>query len=145
LPNLVKNIFRTTPVPRLKLWGKVLKRANLNPQGVVSFVATAPDFQNTGTGNSDLTGAINFLNSVPNSKFSLVVAETLDGKLKGSLRTRTGADVSAVAKNFGGGGHKEASGFTLAGRLKNNGKWEVGRWEEELLPVIGKMKAQHQN
>ena len=42
-----------------------------------------------------------------------------DGKYQYSLRSRggTGADVSEVAKLFGGGGHKAAAGFTVEKRV----------------------------
>lgn len=36
-----------------------------------------------------------------------------DGKYQYSLRSRGAFDVSAVAKQFGGGGHKNAAGFTV--------------------------------
>jgi uncharacterized protein len=36
-----------------------------------------------------------------------------DGKMQFSLRSRNDVDVSAIAKNFGGGGHKNAAGFQL--------------------------------
>jgi oligoribonuclease NrnB/cAMP/cGMP phosphodiesterase (DHH superfamily) len=38
---------------------------------------------------------------------------TEDGKYKFSLRSRGDFDVSAVAKAYGGGGHKNAAGFTV--------------------------------
>lgn len=37
-----------------------------------------------------------------------------DGRWQFSLRSRNGFDCSAVAKAYGGGGHKEASGFDVA-------------------------------
>lgn len=38
-----------------------------------------------------------------------------DGRVAVSLRSRGDFDVSAVAKAFGGGGHKNAAGFTVSG------------------------------
>lgn len=38
---------------------------------------------------------------------------TRDGSVKWSLRSEGDYDVSAIAKQFGGGGHKNASGFSL--------------------------------
>jgi phosphoesterase RecJ-like protein len=37
------------------------------------------------------------------------------GKLRVSLRSRAGVDVSAVAARFGGGGHRLAAGCSVAG------------------------------
>lgn len=55
--------------------------------------------------------------------FGLCWALGKDGKVKASLRSNGGYDVSAIAKVFGGGGHKNAAGFetdinTLMGWLK---------------------------
>ena len=37
-----------------------------------------------------------------------------DGKAEVSLRSRSDVDVAAIAKNYGGGGHAKAAGFTIA-------------------------------
>jgi phosphoesterase RecJ-like protein len=35
-----------------------------------------------------------------------------------NLRSKTGADVGSIARHFGGGGHRSASGFTFAGDIE---------------------------
>ena len=50
----------------------------------------------------------------------LVVAllkELVDGKVKISLRANRDFEVDAIARSFGGGGHKKAAGATLDGPL----------------------------
>ena len=49
----------------------------------------------------------------PDADFAAMVTTT--GKTEGrvSLRSVGDTDVSVVAKNFGGGGHKNAAGFTF--------------------------------
>lgn len=37
----------------------------------------------------------------------------------GGLRSRDDCDVSAIASHFGGGGHKNAAGFSIQGKLEN--------------------------
>lgn len=55
---------------------------------------------------------------------------TKDGSLKWSLRSTGNYDVSAIAKDFGGGGHKNAAGFTLvsddADRSAHIKLWTLG-------------------
>ncbi|MBP1621628.1 MAG: phosphoesterase RecJ domain protein, partial [Acidobacteria bacterium] len=41
-----------------------------------------------------------------------------DGAVRVSLRSRDDTDVQAVAKVFGGGGHKNAAGCTVPGTLE---------------------------
>lgn len=43
--------------------------------------------------------------------FALIWYMGADGKIKCSLRSENDFDVSAIAKSFGGGGHKNAAGF----------------------------------
>lgn len=51
--------------------------------------------------------------SYPSSPFSLYWFKRQDGKYQYGLRSIGDFDVSAVAKLFGGGGHKNAAGFQL--------------------------------
>ena len=39
------------------------------------------------------------------------------GRVKVSMRAKTAADVATIARNFGGGGHRKAAGFTLQADL----------------------------
>jgi len=73
-------------------------------------------------------GVANFLNNLGEGKASLLLKEQTDGTVKGSLRTsRDEMDVSAIAKALGGGGHKKAAGFTVAGGIDSalERVWEV--------------------
>lgn len=47
----------------------------------------------------------------PEADFSMSYFQRRDGRWQYSLRSRTNFDVSAVAKQFGGGGHAQAAGF----------------------------------
>lgn len=48
----------------------------------------------------------------PNYPFSVSYCDRSDGQRSWSLRSIGNFDVSAIAKKFGGGGHKNAAGFT---------------------------------
>ena len=54
------------------------------------------------------------LKKFPDADFAVVYYRTKDNKTKVSLRSEDGrADVSEIAKLFGGGGHRNASGFII--------------------------------
>lgn len=55
----------------------------------------------------------------PGAPFSVCYAKLADGRWRYSLRSRRGdgMDVSVVAANFGGGGHRHAAGFTVEDML----------------------------
>jgi len=122
---LVHNVFRTSKLSTLKLWGRMLEKISLSTEGGAVSAVTAGDFRATGADFSELTGAIDYVNSIPGMKFSLILSER-DGTVKGSLRTlRDDIDVSAMAKKFDGGGHKKAAGFSLNGKLEPEVRWKV--------------------
>ncbi len=52
------------------------------------------------------------LNQNPDAEFSAAYFIRADGKTVYSLRSRSDFDVSEVAKSLGGGGHKNAAGYT---------------------------------
>ena len=123
---VAKKMFGIIPVPTLKVWGKALSRVKINQKQIVSSMITDQDIEETGANIDDLKGAdlITYINSVPESKFAMLLTEK-KGLVKGSFRTsRDDIDVAAIAKKyFQGGGHKKASGFAVPGRLyANEGK-----------------------
>lgn len=122
---IVQSVFRTAKVSTLRLWGRVLEKISITPEGGAISALTEGDFLATGADYSELTGAIDYVNAVPGMKFSLVLAERA-GKVKGSLRTlRDDVDVSKMAANFQGGGHKKAAGFAVDGKLVPEVRWKV--------------------
>lgn len=51
------------------------------------------------------------LSNYPYAPFAASYYDRADGQRQWSLRSRPGFDVSAVARQFGGGGHRQAAGF----------------------------------
>ncbi|HLD07481.1 MAG TPA: bifunctional oligoribonuclease/PAP phosphatase NrnA [Candidatus Peribacterales bacterium] len=129
---MTHHVFRTSKLSTLKLWGRMLEKISLSEEGAAISAVTAGDFRATGADFSELTGAIDYVNSIPGMKFSLILSER-DGKVKGSLRTlRDDVDVSAMAKKFDGGGHKRAAGFSVDGKLEEETRWKVVPSKESL-------------
>lgn len=122
---IVQKVFRSAKISTLRLWGRVLEKISITPEGGAISALTEGDFRATGAEYSELTGAIDYVNAVPGMKFSLVLAERA-GKVKGSIRTlRDDIDVSAMAAKFQGGGHRKAAGFAVAGKLVPEVRWKV--------------------
>ncbi len=114
----------------LNAWGKTL--ANLhydeNNQIIYSIIteAEAKNFNSLPPGAFE--GLAETLNTFPQAKFAMLLRQ--EGSLiKGSLRTdpHKHTDVNKIARLFGGGGHKMASGFSVVGNLVKTtaGKWQI--------------------
>jgi phosphoesterase RecJ-like protein len=117
---VVMNSFYNSTVPKLKLWGTVMSRIEQNPDvhGIVSTVVTADDLAECGATPDDLEGLVNFLNAIPGVPALMLLTDLQEGTVKGSFRTRDESiDVNKLAGLLGGGGHRQAAGFSVAGRL----------------------------
>jgi bifunctional oligoribonuclease and PAP phosphatase NrnA len=65
----------------------------------------------------DSDDVLDILRSIETVEVVLYVRAQKDGTCKLSARSKTDYDVHALARRFGGGGHRKASGATLAGPL----------------------------
>ncbi len=132
---IAKNIFSSKSMAAIKLWGMALSRIKTDPETsmAISYVSKK-DIEDLGAKEDDLSGLVNVINTVSDAKFSLLLTESEDYKIRGSLRSEeySGIDVSRIARSFGGGGHKLASGFEINGDLQNS--------VEEISKTINKMK-----
>lgn len=131
LSHIAHETYQKKDLPSLRIWGKALSRIIISPTtGASVSVITKEDLQECGATLDDLSGVVSMLNTLPNTTFAMMLVEYEDGKVKGSLRSEPhkGVDVSKIAKRLGGGGHKLASGFEVAGHLVQiDGKWRVTR------------------
>ena len=137
---VAKQLFRTTPISTLKLWGRILENTHVNEEGVTVSVVTWKDFLECGAGSDEVSGIVDFLNSVPDSKFTVLLNEDDCGNIKGSFRTRRDdVDVAALAAKFGGGGHRKAAGFTMPGRLHREVHWKIVPEGKEVQSPFGEI------
>lgn len=123
LKDIIKHCFYSSSVPKLRLWGTAMSRIerNTGAAGMVSTVLTAEDIVECGAHPDDVEGLVNFLNSIPGVPATMLLTDLGGGEIKGSLRTRRPEiNVARLAGLFGGGGHAQAAGFSIPGRLNRN-------------------------
>lgn len=117
LSTISEHVYNQVPLPSLKLRGRILSEAQLD--GVILWTQISYKLlrefnsENNGTG-----GVINQLLSVDQAKVAATFIEKEDGSVEVGLRARPGFDVATVAAKLGGGGHRQASGATVAGPLE---------------------------
>ncbi len=100
----------------IRLWKQALPRVELRNQIVHTWIAYS-DFQAVGLNDASDGGLVSLLNTVAEAVVAVVFKETETGEVELSLRSKPGYDVSAVAFQLGGGGHKQAAGATIAGPI----------------------------
>jgi bifunctional oligoribonuclease and PAP phosphatase NrnA len=120
LQKITQTIFSNQDVAALRLWGKAFEKAKLNPlNGMIMTAVTKKDVEECGASADDIYQVTSILSTVPDARFALVLSERDHGMIRASLRSTdcSNFDVSDIAKRFGGGGHRLASGFELPGRI----------------------------
>ncbi|MEX0667938.1 MAG: bifunctional oligoribonuclease/PAP phosphatase NrnA [Acidimicrobiia bacterium] len=111
-----QHVYEETPFGYLTVAGKVMARAQLIPEaGLVWSVMFESDLAEAGIGLADTDPLIDLIRLPVEAGAALLLKEHGSGEFKGSLRSRGIADVGAVAQALGGGGHRNAAGFTFPG------------------------------
>lgn len=128
LTRIADSLSQTKTITSLKLWGIALARLTLNSRYNIAFtVLTEKDFTATGAAKDDIEGISSFLSQLSHLKAVMLLFDEDNGFIRGSLRTvHDEVDVSSLARKLGGGGHRQAAGFIIPGRLvESKGRFSV--------------------
>lgn len=113
--DLYDAVYGTSSLARMRLTGKALERMKSEAGGRIVYTEIHwSDYAETGAIPPDTEDLINYPRSVAGVDIALVFIEQRDGSTKVSFRSKEGVDVGRLAEQFGGGGHKMASGATVA-------------------------------
>ena len=111
-------LFDQREVAELLLLGTLLTKMQVSPDGVVAWMeVTQQMLEQRGLGKDALEDLINYPRSIKGVVVALLFKDEGQEVVRVSLRSKGDVDVAAVAKVFGGGGHKNAAGCTLGGSL----------------------------
>jgi phosphoesterase RecJ-like protein len=116
--DVYRRLYEDLPFSRLQLLGRALERVSRYDGGVLTATyLTRADYEETGSLETDSEGIVDHIRSVEGTKVAALIRELLsDGRVgvrKVSLRATDGSvDVSRIARSHGGGGHRQAAGFS---------------------------------
>jgi phosphoesterase RecJ-like protein len=111
---IFRRVYETVQFAKLKLLARALERAQIYDGGrlVVSYLLRS-DFTDIGAAEAYSEGIIDYLRAVEGADMAALIREPRDGPRRISLRASTDElDVSAIARKSGGGGHRQAAGFS---------------------------------
>lgn len=104
---------------RLRLLGLSLGTLTVTPCGRAATIAVTLDMlEKTGTSAEHTDGFVNYPRSIEGVEVAIILKETSPGVWRVGLRSRGLLDVNAIAREYGGGGHRNASGATIPGTLE---------------------------
>lgn len=93
--------------------------SNLKASGKVCYVAISQkDLEKLSSNVEDVKMFVSDINQLAEFSVAMIAYEISENKFKVSMRSKNGVDLLKVAFKYGGGGHKEASGFYLTGDKK---------------------------
>jgi phosphoesterase RecJ-like protein len=114
--NVHRKLYEELPYARLKLLARALNSVHRYDDGALTLThLKREDFADSGAAESDSEGIVDHMRQVEGTIMAGLVRELLakDGARKVSLRATDGRiDVSVIARKLGGGGHRQAAGFT---------------------------------
>ncbi len=112
-----RRLYEHVPIEKLRLIARALDKIerHCGDRLAITYL-TAEDYAATGSGEEMTEGVIDHLRSIDGIKVAAAVRELGNrgrAARKVSLRSSEGdVDVSAIAREQGGGGHKRAAGFS---------------------------------
>jgi phosphoesterase RecJ-like protein len=118
-PSLVaRAIFDSNNLGRLKLFGAVLHQMQLDASGRIATLWVDQKLaRDCGGTYEDTEGLVNLPLTVKDIQAVVFFKENGPGDWRVSMRSKGEIDVNAIAREFGGGGHVNASGCSASGAL----------------------------
>jgi phosphoesterase RecJ-like protein len=117
-PYLVSDaLYESWEKKRFDLLVLVLNTLEIRSGVAVTYV-TKEMFNKTGTKSADTETFSDFPRKIDTVRISALFREMGDGQWKASLRSKGDMDVARIAEFFGGGGHKNAAGYTVKADLE---------------------------
>lgn len=114
--SIARAVFDSNSLGRLRLAGSILNTMELDPSGRLAVLYLDPEkAAAAGATYEDTEGLINMPLTVREVEAVAFFKQIDSGHYRVSLRSKGHIDVAEVAKTFGGGGHRNASGFTAVG------------------------------
>lgn len=115
---LYRSIYANKSWEAGMLLGPVLSTLASAADGRLAWIhASQAMTREAGANYDDMDGFVDLVRSIRGVELVLFFKETPDGNVKVSLRSNGNADAFAIARHFGGGGHRMASGMRLEGPL----------------------------
>ena len=128
---VARNVYDSNNMGRLKLFGAVLSAMQIDQTGHIAIVYLDHEMARAAGGTyEDTEGLINLPLTVKEIQAVVFFKQDEGDQYRVSMRSKGAIDIGAVAKEFGGGGHKNAAGCTVTGPVDALQKQFVERIEQ---------------
>jgi len=139
---VARNVYDSNNMGRLKLFGAVLSAMQIDPTGHIAIVYLDHEMARVAGGTyEDTEGLINLPLTVKEIQAVVFFKQDEANQYRVSMRSKGAIDIGAVAKQFGGGGHRNAAGCTVSGAIDTLQKEFVERIEQAVSAQEGAAEA----
>lgn len=114
---LYRPLFATLTPAELATLQAALSSVRRDAEVGLTWAAVDADTSRRLGALDEYEGVIEHLRNLAGTEIAILFRELADGGVKISLRSTGSANVAALARAFGGGGHEKAAGATLDGAL----------------------------
>jgi len=113
-----RNVYDSNNMGRLKLFGAVLSAMQIDFTGRIAIVYLDHEMAREAGGTyEDTEGLINLPLTVKEIEAVVFFKQVEGEEYRVSMRSKGDIDIGAIAKAYGGGGHKNAAGCTVTGPI----------------------------
>lgn len=111
-----EEVYQRKSLASQLLLGRTLSKMQFSADGRIAWATLSPaDFQEAGAKESDTEGIVNELLAIKTVQIAALLRQPSSDKIvRASLRSREAIDVSAAARTFDGGGHRNAAGVSFS-------------------------------
>jgi bifunctional oligoribonuclease and PAP phosphatase NrnA len=114
---IAQAVYFSNPASKFHLLGAALRNLHVDAPLAWTWI-TQDEAARAGATAEDSEGVVNYLIGIAGVEAAVYLRELPGcGEFRLSLRSKERIDVARIAESFGGGGHHNASGCTLAGPL----------------------------
>lgn len=130
---IYREVYASEPEGKVRLLVEVLDTLVVESDLGLAWV-TVPKgaLKRQGLSPDDLEGVVEFPRSIAGVRLALLFRTLSNGRIKVSFRSLGDVDVSRLAAEFGGGGHRRAAGASLEGTLPEVQSLVLARAREAL-------------
>jgi phosphoesterase RecJ-like protein len=127
---VARNVYDSNNMGRLKLFGAVLGAMQIDQTGRIAIVYVDHEMARAAGGTyEDTEGLINLPLTVKEIEAVVFFKQEKGDRYRVSLRSKGNVDIGVIAKEYGGGGHKNAAGCAVSGPIEELQKALVGKIE----------------
>lgn len=119
--DIYRKLYGQVTDERLELLRRALRSLERDPEWPLAWITLRrEDFQQSRAASADLEGIVEHARQLRGVEIAMLFRELPDKSTKVSLRSNGEADVAAIAREHGGGGHEKAAGVHITGPLETS-------------------------